>query len=155
MRFISKRAFAIFSILAVLVAGALQTSGLIGFLGVKPNFILATLIIVALFTESFSLYVLLAFLGGLSVAGGAGFTREAWALTAVAALIFWLKNRRVTQTLLGSAILMIAGTGVLYALIDFRFLYEHSVTVLIEAAYNVIIGVLLFELCVWYQKKTK
>ena len=151
--FFSPRTRILLAVLMLLIVGAVQGTGYFSVLGVQPNLILVTLIIFSLFIQTLPNYLLLVLLGAISIQPQAGFSKESLVLSLVSLLAFWLKSRRVTQTLPGIAALMLIATGVFYLLLDPTFLVGSVSVVLLEALYNVIIAVFLFEVCAWYQRK--
>ena len=141
--------------IAVLLAATLQSEHLFGIIGIRPNLTLVTLIVLSFFIEDLALYCLLILLGCIGIHFTPGISRETVALALVALAGFLVKERAVWPGVSGTAILIFFGTVGIYGAVAPAFLYQHPLSVLFEAVYNIVLGLVLYELTSMYVKKTR
>ncbi len=140
----------------ILMAGALQMHGALAVYGIRPDLMLVVLIVSALFTDNFLLYLLLTLIASIGIRFAPGFGPEAFALVVVSLGVFAVKSKIVWPGLLGSAILIGAGTIAVYTLGSMQFLFRHPGIVAAEALYNIVLAAILYEvlqLITRYEKK--
>lgn len=137
---------AVTSFVMVMVASALMFSGALRINGIAPNAVLVVLIVVSFFSENTLFYILLALVGALFVrATPTIFDPLAVATTILALLVFFLQRRMVWPGMLGTILTVGATTILLYVGIAPGFLWQHPGLVGLELVYNVVIGLVVFE----------
>lgn len=139
----------------VLLAAVMQNEHWFALAGIRPNLALVALIVLSFFIEDVALYCLLILLASIGLHFSPGLSREIVALALVALAGFFIKERAVWPGISGSAILLACGTFAVYAIVDAPYLYHNFTGALLESVYNVVLGLILFEIFSLYAKKTR
>ncbi|OGY65851.1 MAG: hypothetical protein A3A16_02180 [Candidatus Harrisonbacteria bacterium RIFCSPLOWO2_01_FULL_44_18] len=132
------------AILLVIAAGILQNTDLLNIAGVKPNLSLAALIVLGFFINKFTDYLILILISALLIKTAAGFEISIIVFAAIPAIFYFLRRLLPWRASLNNLILIFAGTLLLYLLIDPAFISRGVGIFISEAAYNLILGAVLF-----------
>lgn len=143
----SARKLIFLSIASLLVSSAfMQTSAfMIG--PVQPNLVLATLVIISLFTSNgLFLAVLVGCATILVRHSPVFFDPLALALALAVFSAFLIKQRVVWPDRIGVCVLMVYATSVMYLVVNPSFIVAHTGLFILELLLNVVVGLLCFEL---------
>ena len=131
-------------VLGVCIAALLQATPWVALWGVKPNILFVALVIVAVSTESISMFAGVVVLG-TAIAYNVSFI--SWG-AAVSMLVscgsFFLVRRLPWRTLMNIVSVIAVGTAGFYILIAPTYVFQEMSVVLLEVLYNVLIGVGLY-----------
>lgn len=150
----ARRIFFLLPILALFIAATLQSGELITFFGVKPNLVLVLLSTFSFFVPNLLTYAMLVLFGTAVLSFAPGLSWDNAALTLVALLFFYVRDRFLVIGLSASILFAIFGTVLFYLLTSPTMLYDEVGVVLKELIYNALLGVTLFSLNnLFYEKK--
>ncbi len=150
----SQHGFMWFGVVALFVAGVLQSSELITAWGVKPNLILVLLAVFSLFAAHWFSFAVLAIFGATIVHFAPGFSWESAAIVLLAFLFFYVRDRFLSAGLLVSVLFVMFGTVFFYLLVSPSVLYDEVGVIAHELVYNVLLGVIFFFISdALYEKK--
>lgn len=139
--------FAIASVVSLLLAGALSSAPVIHVGTIVPNLILCVLIASSLFTTNAAFFAVLVVVGATLIRQQPVLLDPlSLAVSAAAIGAFLIKQRVVWPDRLGVIILALFGTLVVYLITAPRFILTHTGSFLLEAAANIILSIILFEL---------
>lgn len=139
-------AVSVISVALIIAAAALSHAPWLRVSGIAPNLVLVTLIVIALLTDNVAWYGLLLLLAAtLARFTPTLFDPVAVVTIVVAAAAFWFKRRMVWPGSIGITILAASGTVATYLLLSPSFIWQYPGVVFFELVYNVIIGIVLFE----------
>lgn len=134
----------IFFIIAVALAGLLQTSGTLRPWGIVPNLTLAVLAVAAFFIESIIPFLFLLIISSITLRFEGGMSITLFVFLGIALALFWVRGRILLPGRSTTLVLIIGGTLLLYLVLDPRFIVQFPAIVFWEFVYNVIVGAALF-----------
>ena len=133
-----------FFLVAVALAGILQTSGVLRPWGIVPNFMLVTLAVAAFFIESFVPFLFLLIWSSIFLRFESGLSLTLVVFLLVGLLLFWVRGRILLPGISTTLLLIAGATLLLYLIFDPRLMYQFPEIVFWELLFNVILGVGLF-----------
>ena len=132
------------AVILVLVSALLQNTEFLSFYGIKINLVLALLLTFGFFIHNFWHYLTLSLEGILLLKISPGLDKQTLALFILVIAAFYLKKYLFWQPIINNVFLIIVATALFYLLIDFDFLIYNTATIILEAVYNVICGLVLY-----------
>jgi hypothetical protein len=114
--------------------------------GVKPNFILAILIVLAALTESGLTFGFFVLLSGALLSFHEGIGSEIVFLWGVSVAAFLARRILPWHAFLNALAMIVIGTVLFYAALDIGFLYREPSILIQELVYNSVIGGILYGL---------
>jgi len=119
-----------------------QSLSLITFYGVKPNFALAVLAVLALSAKEFWKYLILVLASLVFLNYTIIISKEIFSFGALMMLAFYLKKYLSENIFLNSFLLVFALTMLLYLLIDPGFIFNNFNIFILELFYNALAGLI-------------
>lgn len=146
-KFMSSRfKLGVFALVVVVAAAALMQRSTLSIAGIAPNLLLVSLIIFSFFSENAVFYAALVFVGVLfGRASPAVFDPFAFTTAGLCLGVFWLQQRMVWPGLISAGTITAIATVLTYIVLSPAFLWQHSGILLAELLYNVVLGLVLFE----------
>lgn len=139
------RTFFIISAFFILISGLLQKTQLADFYGIKVNLVLVLILILAILIDNPWHYLVLVFWGSLLLKIGSGLSWQNLILVLVAAAAFFGKKYLAGKPMVNVLVLIIGGTAIFYALLDFRFLISYPAAILTEIIYNTAAALIFYN----------
>lgn len=130
----------------IVILGLLQNTDLLMIAGVKPNLLLAALIAIAFFVEDVWLFSFFILLSDILLKVRGFLVPEILVFTLLAMTAAWAAARWHTQPILNNAFLIAIFTVLFYVLTSPSYLVAHFGLLVIELIYNLVIGVIVFNL---------
>jgi len=143
----------IFLMAVLLVLGAVQAGNLWLFFGVGANFVLAFLVVLAFFIRDTLSYFIFVFIGLFSLNFTSGFELGLFLTGIFGVLVFYLRSYLLEDSFSTVVLLVTTLTFAFYLIVDFRFLISSFGVVLLEAVYNVLVAIIVFEGLSYAKKK--
>lgn len=137
-------------IILISVISLAQSFSLIIFNGVKPNFVLAILVVLIFSEKEFWRYLILVLISLISLNYSAFISKEVAIFGLLMLSAFYFKKYLSENIFLYSFLFTSILTTIFYLLIDFRFIFNNFNIFILELFYNILIS-LFFGLL--YEKK--
>jgi len=132
--------------LLVLFTGLLQYTDLFSWFGVKPNYTLATLIVLAFFLEEWFIYLGLVLFAAILLNFRVVFDAAIGVFMLVCIFMFAFRRFFPAIRFVNSLVAVLFGTILFYGIIDYQFLLENPFTIFIELVYNIGVGIVTYAL---------
>lgn len=133
-----KKEWAFFlDIVLISVIGLVQSLSLITFNGVKPNFVLAALVVLIFSERSFARYLILVLISLIFLKYSIFISKEIFIFGILMLLAFYLKKYLSENIFLYSFLLTLVLTTLFYLLVDARFIFDNFNLFLLELFYNI------------------
>lgn len=132
--------------LIFILAGLFQNTGFFSIFGIKPNLLLTAVIALSFFVSDFLIYSSFVIMGAILLAFTGGFWAEQLIFAALALAIFPICRYLRWQPIFNNLLLIGAGTILFYLLSSPTFLMTNWLFVAGELVYNLVWGVIFFEL---------
>ncbi len=146
----TREKFAITAAIIVVLAAVLMQTQSLRIAGASANFVLVALIVLGFFTDNFAFYAVCVLLATLLVRFSPLVIDPLAVVTAALALVaFWIERRLMWQGMIGIIITVITATLGAYILLEPQFIWQEPGLLAAELVYNVVVGVLLFEVLQW------
>jgi hypothetical protein len=148
------RGFFLLALLSIFIAATLQSGEFLVIAGVKPNLVLALLVVFSFFMPHLFPYAILALFSAFMLSFAPGISWEGGALILVALIFFYVRDRFLSPGLVASILFSVFGTVLFYLLISPTVLYDEVGVVAKEVLYNGLLAAGLFKLIGFiYEKK--
>lgn len=136
----------ILAVLLVVAAGLLQNTGLFSVWGVKPNLLLAVMIAVSLFIDSFPWYLLLVVLSVILSRFEAGFRPELLVFSFLLIAAYGVRRLLPWRPSVANCFLVAVSVILFYLLADAPYLFGAPLVVVWEIIYSTLFCVLVYDI---------
>ncbi|MDP1719217.1 MAG: hypothetical protein Q8L24_02210 [bacterium] len=131
--------------LLVVLAGLIQNTDLFSIWGIKSNLLLAVMIAVSLFIDSFSWYLLLVLLSVILVRFGVGFRPELLVMAFLLITAYWMRRVLPWRPSIVNCFLVAVTTILFYLLADASYLFDAPFAVAGEIVYSILFCILIYD----------
>lgn len=132
----------ILNLFIILVAGLAQSMSLIVFNGVRPNLILAILMVLVFYESDFFNYFLMVALAVMTLQFDGFMTSVQFIFGITMLMAFYFKKYLSENVFVQSFLLILISTSVFYLITDAGYIINHFNTYFVELFYNVLIGLI-------------
>lgn len=129
-------------IILISIVSLAQSFSLIIFNGVKPNFVLAILVVFIFSEKEFWRYLILVLISLISLNYSAFISKEAAFFGLLMLSAFYFKKYLSESIFLHSFLFTLILTTIFYLFIDFRFIFNNFSVFLLELFYNILISLI-------------
>lgn len=141
--------------IAIAIATFIQELRLLEIWGVNPNLALITLSISAFLVGDIMVYGFLAFWGAIFIKIGP-YTEVTTLAFLIVAIFLWIaKNAGPWSADVGFLVALFTATTIFYAIVDYRFILDHSNLFLGEMIYNLLLGAATWMVAPLFSHETR
>lgn len=133
------------AILLVVMAGLLQNTGFFSLWGIKPDLLLAVMVAVSLFIDSFSWYLFLVVLSAILVRFQSGFQPELLVFVFLLISIYGARRLLPWRPSVANCFLIACATILFYMLADASYLFGFPLAVAGEIIYTTLPCILVYD----------
>lgn len=135
----------IFAILLIVAAGLFQNTGIFSVWGIKPDLLLAVMVAVSLFIDSFAWYLFLVVLSVISVRFQSGFQPELLVFSFLLISVYGARRLLPWRPSVTNCFLVACGTILFYLLADASYLLGFPLAVAGEIIYTALFSILVYD----------